>query len=1092
MKRIIAIVCTLALAITSLAFMPATSKADDTWIKCTKTTTSPETSASTADYTHWRFKKNDNNGAMEYCWINQSADPNDLSKVKFRKTYNATGDDGKPLDLSWAWNTAEIWKYGEDADHPLENNAVYSGSITIHSSMATETGCVLAVNVFGTSVETPLVAGDNTINFSDATYINDDVTHPEYKKIVFNIIQLSKYCEITVTDIQMQKEADPFNKATQNVDFVPKKDGVSSPWTLRANYDGSSQYGNLLYKFDNNLDASTLPALLIKTAGSVGQQETDAQGNPVDSAHRWWWVSGTLKNYASKAGLIPFTSYTGTIVLNTDKATDTNCKLFVYVDGKEFPFSLTAGTNTLEIPEFMFMGSEAGAYDVKFLFDELPKDSIISVSSVDFEATSSGGWTTVPNADDEFMEGPWNMFGNFDPEHEGNWGVLQYKANTENPSKYSDYSMKVASASGWLAWSVFARLENYCADYLDPGDPFDLTIRLNSSKATVPKPEDPQALDQLLVIVGNESFYFDLDEGENTLNIHSDGYTVGTGSNYHEQIMLEMDGLQAGTEITVEDIQITGPNEGWTNVPDTTDYEVGDWTLFAWNDTTHWSKLAYRSNGTYQGIGAYDIKVRRTTSNGAFTNMATTATLEDYLTTVKTTHGKSLHDGDSYDVNATITASSVNDSISGFGKIRVIINGTSFDFPLKKGRNTYDLTNILGSEWTYDASKDNDILFELDEVTQKAILNISDIQFIDDDGGSEEVPNATAFNPEGTPWTLYAETNATYDRYGKLNYQINGNPSEVSSLTMILKSVSGWHGAMALRATLRNVLNGLTKNKEYRLTMNVHIDESNVKAADKQVTYDKQLRIYIGDTPHDRDVSTTGVGTETFVETFTYNGTDKHIGLGFDQMLKGTKIYVESFTIEPTDVPTSSVAPTSTAVPTSSVVPTTTEEQSSEEPSTSVVPSSSEAPTSTEAPTTVAPTTTHESSSEVTTGVVPESSSDVTSSQVETATVKAPGKAKIKKIYKKKKSAKKIKIKLKKVKGAVGYQVAVYKSKKTAKKNKKALVKKYTKKLTITIKSKKIKNKKKLFVRARAYVLDMSNKRLFGKWSAIKKAKIKK
>ncbi len=106
----------------------------------------------------------------------------------------------------------------------------------------------------------------------------------------------------------------------------------------------------------------------------------------------------------------------------------------------------------------------------------------------------------------------------------------------------------------------------------------------------------------------------------------------------------------------------------------------------------------------------------------------------------------------------------------------------------------------------------------------------------------------------------------------------------------------------------------------------------------------------------------------------------------------------------------------------------------------------------------------------------------------ETATavkVKAPGKTKVKKVVKKK-TAKKLKVTLKVVKGAVGYQVAVYKSKKNAKKNKKALVKKYVTKIKFTIKSKKIKNRKKLFVKARAYALNKGIK-VFGKWSGIKK-----
>ena len=113
------------------------------------------------------------------------------------------------------------------------------------------------------------------------------------------------------------------------------------------------------------------------------------------------------------------------------------------------------------------------------------------------------------------------------------------------------------------------------------------------------------------------------------------------------------------------------------------------------------------------------------------------------------------------------------------------------------------------------------------------------------------------------------------------------------------------------------------------------------------------------------------------------------------------------------------------------------------------------------------------------------------------------GKTKVVKVVKKKKS-KKIKIKVKRLKYATGYQVAVYKSKKNAKKNKKAIAKAFskkkysstaTKKPTKTVlikfkKTKKIKKAKKLFVRARAYNMD-GKKKVFGPWSKIKKAKIK-
>ena len=90
----------------------------------------------------------------------------------------------------------------------------------------------------------------------------------------------------------------------------------------------------------------------------------------------------------------------------------------------------------------------------------------------------------------------------------------------------------------------------------------------------------------------------------------------------------------------------------------------------------------------------------------------------------------------------------------------------------------------------------------------------------------------------------------------------------------------------------------------------------------------------------------------------------------------------------------------------------------------------------------------------------------------------------------KKKTAKKVKISLKNVQGANGYQIAIYKTKSNASKNVKALVKKYYKKANATVKSAKFKKTKKLFARARAYRF-VDGTTYFGAWSAVKKVKIK-
>ena len=108
--------------------------------------------------------------------------------------------------------------------------------------------------------------------------------------------------------------------------------------------------------------------------------------------------------------------------------------------------------------------------------------------------------------------------------------------------------------------------------------------------------------------------------------------------------------------------------------------------------------------------------------------------------------------------------------------------------------------------------------------------------------------------------------------------------------------------------------------------------------------------------------------------------------------------------------------------------------------------------------------------------------------------VKAPAQVKIAKIYPKKKSAKKITIKLtKKITGVTGYSVRVYRTKKNARNNKNVFIK-YTmkgNKIKITLTNRRLKNKKTLYVRVRAYK-KVNGKNIYSnKWSNIVKVKVK-
>ena len=1431
MKRIIALICTLALAVTGITFTPTAVNADDEWIHCSSEATNAEIVYDDDDPDHeyghipydhssWTFlsaKSGGANGNMDYCQISETPNPNYYSRYKFRKRYSGVGSDGKPLPLSYGWDIAQLNNFAKDAN--LQSGKTYKGTMVIHSSKATEVGttgatedekkCKLGITIFGNDITTTLEAGDNTINFSDVTYDN------KKKTILFNLVQLPQYGEITIKSISMQEDTDAFISVPTNTNFVPSKDGVNSPLTLIAQKNGSTTHGNMGYKFDGtpstlgntlvkvfspahesesevdpyrpdqwwwwneaklagymknvshlvdektyigtikvdytamnsgyspklrtvcgeevnvtalqdgvntitiggtdgfdyneskpniefNLDALetnsvfrvisvsfeeqdpdwtgvprsqdyavsgtpwTLRANFVddpdegsygkmkykvdteagaekvsstqikvinpahepedevnpkdpsewwwwnsaslkkymkntahlvngksytatikvdytakdsgytpklrtvcgeevdvttlhdgentitigaeggfdyleaksdiqfnldaleknsvfkvtsinfveqypdwiavpsnedysvsgtlwtlranfnddENAGSygkmkykvdadagaaklgstqmllkstVGVQETypkdypdvEKRGKPVEAKDRWWWVSASLKNYATKAGLLPYLKYTGTIKINSTKATDENCHLFVYVDGTEYAMPLSVGENTLNIPQFEFNGNTAtgGSQDIKFLFDELPANTVVSISSVEFTEVQEGGWITVPNADSDFTVGPWNMFGNFDPEHEGNWGIVQYKA-TANPQSYSDYTFKAKSVSGWLAYASFVRLRDYCEDYLDHGDPYNVTIKINSSKATAVNPEDPEALHQLVIVVGRDLFYRDLQEGENTLTLSGEDFQPGTADEA-EQIMLVMDGLQQNTEITVTDVEISGPNDGWTDVRNKKWDTVGDWALTARfdKDAKEWSKLAYKAHAGGSGLSAYDFKARRV--SGEHTKLASMASLNSYLETAKDSLGNPLHNGDAYNVTVKLSTSGLADSETNYGKLWAEINGTSFGFNVQKGTKTYDLRALTGQSLIYDSDSSQDIDFELDELIEKSIINISEIKIIPLSQPGNDVPNGQALRIEGSPWVLYAITDSSHSQYGALKYSITGEPSELSSLLINVKGVSGWFGHNSVFATLTDYITGLRNGKIYKFTIKADIDETNADAPKPGET--KALRIKLNEKDFDFNLPATISGTQTFEREFVYEASKNNdIVFQFDQLLRGTDFNVRSIKIEEVQTPT----------------------------------------TSKQTPTQPGPT-------DVTSSVDPSSgeTGNVTTSK-QGSKVKAPGKAKIKKIYKKKKSAKKLKLKIKKIKRAKGYQVAIFKTKKKAKKAKnakKALVKKFVKfKKKITIKSKKLKKKKKLYVRVRAYVLDANGKKVFGKWSKIKKVKFKK
>ena len=158
--------------------------------------------------------------------------------------------------------------------------------------------------------------------------------------------------------------------------------------------------------------------------------------------------------------------------------------------------------------------------------------------------------------------------------------------------------------------------------------------------------------------------------------------------------------------------------------------------------------------------------------------------------------------------------------------------------------------------------------------------------------------------------------------------------------------------------------------------------------------------------------------------------------------------------------------------------PTTTTKPTSENETTTPVAVETTTSAAIETTTTKAVETTTNTNAQTTTKKQPSQTTIKSSVNV--------GKAVVKKAIKKK-SAKKISLTLKRVKGATKYKVQIAKDKRF----KKTIVTKTTKKLTYSVSNSKFKKAKKLYARAKAIVVK-GGETYQGKWSKPKQVKIKK
>ena len=269
---------------------------------------------------------------------------------------------------------------------------------------------------------------------------------------------------------------------------------------------------------------------------------------------------------------------------------------------------------------------------------------------------------------------------------------------------------------------------------------------------------------------------------------------------------------------------------------------------------------------------------------------------------------------------------------------------------------------------------------------------------------------------------------------------IAGVDANDSDHIKVQQKTSNWNDAWGLQIIKK--FSGLTAGADYTIEWKI-VSEST----------DGKIKV----TNNDADISLTG-GEQTLTGTFTADGDGNGqfvVGMGWIGVTNPVEFFAP--TVKDTE---------------GNVVYPTDEDETEDVTTGEVVTDETTAAPTTAAPTTATPTTVAPTTAKPTTAAP-------TTAVPKTTKKKVLSKTMVRKATKKK-ASKKVSITFKKVTGAKKYQVQIS----TTKKFKKVLVRKTVKKVKITITNKKLRNKKKLYVRVKAVGAK--------KWSKVKKITIKK
>lgn len=1103
LRRVVSVVCAIAMVTTCMAFTPTKVDAGQT--------------LPTAEWTNvgaWQLY-NGNDGWCSYATMEYTSTGSALGDTTVTLTNSPNGD----------WNDVE---YGLGARlknysaNKMDADKRYNCDVTIK----VQNSGTLIANIEGQEYRKEVTGSNSAQTITVATFDHDAFASTEDVSFYYGIFP--KNTEITVSAVEFNLNDDGWTPVT-NTD--PDKDPVfvkAGAFTLNAMFSPKyTLYGKMKYK--NN--------------GGTDLNDTTIKVTSVSGFHDAWSVSASLKNYCETAevdgqiGLASGDKYMPTIKVISNKKTteDDHGKLqtvMVIISGKTYEFPITAEPGeenvfTVTDPEQAFKYNSAKP-DVDFELDCVEKNTELTFTEVSFEAVDKD-WTKVPN-EATVNTGKWQLFARTgETVEEGQWGALSYK--TAQPAEsMADTQIKVRSSSGWHnAWATLAMLPNYLEDAgLEVGRTYKPVLTYTSNKATgIDDSGDPKTV---LLSIDNTNITFPLEVAEHK-TITLDEFTFESQKpEKPNDVVINLDQVEPDTILTFESLTFEPVNDGWEPIPNKKYTAIGStgMELYARMGETvqegSWGKTSYKYDNPAVTDDFSKVQIKtRSTSGWYVTNNP--ASVVDFPGLA----AENMNEANRYKVRVVINADrtkeqkdkdGTGDDEEGRNAIKLVVDQTKeYEFEELPDGEDYVLET---KEFVYQKNSD-DLRLVLDMFTKNATLRIKRIEFIknQDDPTWVDVPNNAATKVGA--WTLFANFNAETESWGKMFYANSvDTPTAMGDTTIYAYSTSGWFGARSMRAILNKYTEGkLVQGQNYSVGIKIKSSEDcfGLDGSGNErgilVTIDNNdyiIPIYKGEYTYvipqlSKPYSNTGADNVQFnldvldpttiinisavdfgdpitqvPEISAFEATPQtngQVALSWEQTagtIYGTvnnpgsfEIYVDGNKVGTVrgNERTYNTGILSDGEHTVKVIATIGAQKTTGKELTVTVKKGTE-------PTTEAPTQ------------APTQKPTVTPVTTKAPAVAKPGKASVKKAVKKKKSAKKIKVTLKKVTGATKYQVAVYKTKKNAKKNKKALVKKMVTKLKVTIKSKKLKGKKTVYVRARAW-----NTAGFGTWSGVKKSKKK-